>query len=150
MVHWLAKKLSTIIGGNSELWVCGISTGAHLMANALGLPEVKGAILISGIYDLEPVRLSSLNDAIGMTADDARRFSPLHQPARPPKPLVIAYGDKERPEIQRQSCDFARALTAQGWAPEILPVEGADHFSILETLAAKSGVLAMRLAELTQ
>ncbi|WP_158815706.1 alpha/beta hydrolase [Methylocapsa sp. S129] len=150
MTQWLAEKLLTIVSGKSEVWLCGISTGAHLMAYALDLPQVRGGLLISGIYDLEPIRLSSLNDAIGMSAEDARQFSPLHRPVGAPKPLVLAFGDKERPEIQRQSRDFGEVLRAQGWRPGILPVEGADHFSILETLAAGDGVLARSMAELTQ
>jgi arylformamidase len=150
MVKWLAENLSTILGGKSEIWLCGISTGAYLMAYALGVPEAKGALLISGIYDLEPIRLSSLNDAIGMSTEEARRFSPLHRPAGASKPLTLAFGDRERPEIQRQSRDFAQALTSQGWSPEILPVEGADHFSVLETLATEDGVLAEGMTELTK
>jgi arylformamidase len=150
MTRWLIDNLSTILRGKTEIWLCGISTGAHLMAYALGLAELRGGLLISGIYDLEPIRLSSLNDAIGMSAEEARRFSPLHRPAGASKPLTLAFGDKERPEIRRQSRDFAEALTAQGWRPEILAVAGADHFSVLETLAAKDGVLARLMAELTQ
>ena len=47
------------------------------MALALDLPMVRGALLISGIYDLEPIRIASLNDAIRMdwaeSEQDTRR-----------------------------------------------------------------------------
>ncbi len=148
MVRWIEHGLSTICGGLAPLYVCGISTGAHLMATALTLPNVAGGLLISGIYDLEPIRLSGLNDAIGMSADDARTFSPLHRPAGAAKPLVVTFGDRERPEIQRQSRDYGAALEAQGWRPEVFPVSGADHFSVLESLASPDGVLATKLARM--
>ena len=54
MVRWLAAELGRRAIDPSRLWVCGISTGAHLMALTLGQTEVKGGLLISGIYDLEP------------------------------------------------------------------------------------------------
>lgn len=150
MVLWLAEILLTICGGSSELWLCGISTGAHLLALTLPLAVVKGALLMSGIYDLEPIRLSPLNDAIGMSVADARRHSPLHRVAGAPKPLVVAFGASERPEIQRQSRDYAAALAAQGWRAEVTPVPDANHFSIMEALAQPDGLLARRMAGLTQ
>lgn len=148
MVQWLHDKLSTIGCGTSPLWVCGISTGAHLMATTLASDRVTGGLLISGIYDLEPIRLSSLNEAIGMSALDARIFSPLHRPAGRPKRLALAFGERERPEIQRQSQDYGAVLISQGWTPDVIAVPGADHFSVLETLASADGLLAMTLDDI--
>jgi arylformamidase len=132
--------------GGGGLFVSGISTGAHLSALTLGDPAVRGALLISGIYDLEPIRLSPLNDAIGMDWRQARTHSPLH--AIPPgsAPAIVAYGAGERTEIRRQSNDYAAALTALERAVAVCPVAGADHFSVLETLAHADGELA-RAAE---
>lgn len=148
-VAFLAAELQRR-GRRPQLLLCGISTGAHLMACALDHPAVRGALLISGIYDLEPIRLSSLNDAIGMDAGAARRNSPLH--AIPPQlpPVVLAFGAEERPEIRRQSADYAAALQALGHRVEVLPVAGADHFSVLETLADPAGVLAQRMRRLAE
>jgi arylformamidase len=137
MVRWLAGELP-----GRELYVSGISTGAHLAATTLGDEAVRGALLISGLYDLEPIRLSSLNEPIGMDAAQARAHSPLH--AMPPRtaPAIVAFGADERPEIRRQSRDYADALTAQGRPARLLPVAGCDHFSVLETLADPTGTLA--------
>lgn len=143
MVRWLAARLP-----GRPLFVSGISTGAHLVALTLGEACVRGGLLISGIYDLEPIRLSSLNAPIGMDAAEARRWSPLH--AIPPRtaPVVVAHGAAERPEIRRQSADYAAALQALGRPARLLPVADADHFSVLEQLAVPDGVLARALVDL--
>lgn len=148
MLDWLARELPARGLGKSGLYLSGISTGAHLAALGLGHDAVRGALLISGIYDLEPIRISSLNDAIGMDWRQARAHSPLH--AVPPRtaPAVVAFGADERPEIRRQSRDYADALTALGRSARLLPVAGCDHFLVLETLADPAGALAVAARDL--
>jgi acetyl esterase/lipase len=148
MIRSLAVHLKNERRDPNAIWLSGISTGAHLMALGIGLPRVRGALLISGIYDLEPIRLSSLNDAIGMDAAAARRYSPLHRRHRTACPATIAFGAAERPEICRQSRDFAGLLQAQGHDATLLAVPDADHFSVLETFADKDGLLSRRLREM--
>lgn len=145
-VRFLSEELQRR-GHNPRVIVCGISTGAQLMACTLGLDCVAGGLLMSGIYDLEPIRISSLNEPIGMDWQEARRWSPLHNlPASLP-PLLIAHGALERPEICRQSVDYHSALCTAGYPVKLLVVERAQHFSILETLI-DGGVLAQALREL--
>jgi acetyl esterase/lipase len=130
--------------------VCGISSGAHLMACALAAPGVRGAVLISGTYDLEPIRISPLNTAIGMDAQTARQCSPLHAVHTGVGEVLLSHGSRERPEIVRQSADFYEALIARGHKATLAPVVDADHFSVLETLANPSGVLALQTLALTR
>jgi len=147
-VSFLSQEMARRGRDPDNIYVSGISTGAHLMACTLGLPCVRGALLISGIYDLEPIRISSLNEPIGMDWAEARRHSPLHNiPERVP-PVLLAHGALERPEIQRQSSDYAAALGACGHDVTLLPVPDRNHFSVMETLATPGGYLANALAEL--
>jgi arylformamidase len=70
--------------------VSGHSVGGYLTltidwtAQGTGAPGdiVKAAIPISGIFDLEPIRHTSINDVIGMDAGEARRQSPLFMSSR--------------------------------------------------------------------
>lgn len=150
MVEWLAAELPARGLGEGGLYLSGISTGAHLMALALGHAAVRGALLISGIYDLEPIRLSSLNDAIGMDEGEARACAPLHAVPSRTAPTILAFGAYERPEIRRQSADYAACLEALGRRARPMPISSCDHFSVLETLADPTGVLAQEAAKLTQ
>lgn len=147
-VAFLRHELAVRGRDPNRIYLAGISTGAHLMAQALAEPGVRGALLISGIYDLEPIRLSSLNGPIGLDFAEARAFSPLHQVPAETAPVIVAYGSDERPEIRRQSDDYAAVLSSLGRDVTCVPVPGCDHFSVLEQLSAPEGVLSRALASL--
>jgi hypothetical protein len=59
--------------------------------------------------------------------------------------LLVAYGTRELPELCRQSIEYARAWTERGLPGRLLPVDGADHFTILDALARPDGVLMQAL-----
>ena len=54
-------------------------------------------------------------------------------------PIVLLYGSLETPEFQRQSKDFADALTRAGKSAEIIRAEGYNHFELMETLGNPYG-----------
>lgn len=60
-------------------------------------------------------------------------------------PLVVAYGTAELPELCRQSIDYAQAWVERGLPGQLLPIDGADHFTILEALARPEGALMQAL-----
>ena len=124
------------------LYVSGWSAGGHLTAMVMDHPLVRGGLAISGIYDLEPIRLCYLNDKLRLDEAEMRRNSPVNIP-RVEKPLLIAYGTRELPELQRQSREFAAKL-----GHRLLPLEGHDHFTILEELASPKGALTAALRTL--
>jgi arylformamidase len=141
-VQWLAEHLGDYGADPARLYVAGHSAGGHLTAMMMPLPVVRGGLAISGIYDLEPIRLDYLNQKLGLDAAEAERNSPLlHLPATAGE-LVIAYGTGELPELRRQSIAYGRAWTERGLPGDLLPIDGANHFTILEQLAGMQGVLA--------
>jgi arylformamidase len=147
-VAWLADHLGDYGADPARIYVSGHSAGGHLTAMAMTLGAVKGGLAISGLYDLEPIRLNYLNDKLGLDAAEAQRNSPMFHFPPTPAPLVVAYGTAELPELCRQSIDYAKAWTARGLPGRLLPVEDADHFSILEALAHSDGALTRALVEM--
>ena len=144
-VRWLAGHLAEYGGNPNRLYVAGHSAGGHLTAMTMPLAEVRGGIAISGIYDLEPIRLNYLNEKLGLDMAEAERNSPLrHLPAAAGE-LMVAYGIRELPELCRQSIEYGRAWTERGLPGRLLPIDGADHFTILEALAQPEGVLTRAL-----
>jgi len=147
-LHWLHQKVATLGGDPARLYVSGWSAGGHLTAMLMDEPLVAGGLAVSGLFDLEPIRLCYLNDKLGLDAEEARRNSPLlNLPARAAK-LIIAYGSDELPELKRQSNEFAAAWSGRGLPGEIIEVAGCHHYAVLEQLAQPDGLLAKALAAL--
>jgi arylformamidase len=129
-----------------RLYVSGWSAGGHLTAMLMDEAVVSGGLAISGLFDLEPIRLCYLNEKLVLDGEQARRNSPLlNLPARAAK-LIIAYGSDELPELKRQSREFGAAWTARGLPGQIIEVPDCHHYAVLEQLAQPDGVLAKALA----
>jgi acetyl esterase/lipase len=140
-VQWLRREGPLHGVGQNKLVVSGWSAGGHLAATALAMDEVDAGLAISGIYDVEPCRLNYLNEKLRLTAEEAAAMSPiLHLPKRS-APVTLAYGTAELPELRRQSIAYHETRLTAGLPSRLLPLEGCNHFSIMEQLAAPGGRL---------
>ena len=140
-LSWLQESISMLGGDAGKLYVSGWSAGGHLTAMAISHAAVKGGLAISGIYDLEPMRLSYINDKLRLDEAEAKRNSP----GATSKPLTIAYGAAELPELCRQSEDYAKRLGSKA-----VGITDCDHFSVLEQLASPHGALTALARKLVQ
>lgn len=126
----------------NNIVLSGSSAGAHLAALACTkLPEEfmpAGLVLLSGIFELEPLLGTYINDAVGMDLAMAKRASPvLNDVSLLPKTL-IAWGENETDEFKRQSRHFEDLLRAAGRAVESLEIQNRNHFDIVEDLTNTS------------
>lgn len=120
--------------------VSGWSAGGHLCAMMLSEPSVVAALAISGIYDLEPISKCCLNKALGLSADDVLRLSPIRIPCVQ-KPMAIVCGGDELPELQRQSLEFATLRASERIPGFFGLLENRNHFTILRELENENGTL---------
>lgn len=127
----------------------GWSAGGHLTALLLDHAFVAAGLSISGVFDLEPIRHSYINDKLRLDAAEAADMSPARL-VPTGKPLTLTFGLNELPELQRQSEDFALDLLRRGQPCRLLALPGHDHFSILEELAQPTGLLARAAAAAAQ
>jgi len=150
-VAWVHANARSFGGDPSRITVSGHSAGGHLVAMLLatdwpqfGVPAdvVKAGCAISGLYDLEPIRLCYLNDVLGLTPESARRNSPVHLKPTGRAPLVLAVGADEGPEYHRQTNDLAAAWRALGTPVDIVDAAGLNHFSIVAELERPDSALA--------
>lgn len=146
------KNGSALGYDRDRLQVSGHSAGGHLAGVALttdwsafdgGLPEdvVKSAIPISGIFDLEPIRHTPIGDPLSLDAVSAAALSPMFALPRTNANTVVALGSHEGREFHRQAEAFAANCRNHGANVTIASVHGANHFSVLESLAAGDGQL---------
>jgi arylformamidase len=149
-IGWVYRNVEKFGGDRSRLHLISHSSGSHLAGCAVthdwaadGLPRdiLKGATLSSGMYDLQPVRLSKRSKYVKFTDAMEQELSAMRHLDRLHTPLVLSYGTYETPEFQRQSRDFAAAIKAVGKPVELLVGEGYNHFEMLETLANPFGLL---------
>jgi acetyl esterase/lipase len=141
IVAEIRSALGFISEQNKNLVLSGWSAGGHLTAMCMDHPAVRAGLAISGIYDLEPMRLSYINDKLRLDEAEQKRNSPALLPASG-KPLVVAYGKAELPELQRQSQEYGKKVGAR-----VLGLPGHDHFTILEEFSPQ-GALTRELRSL--
>jgi arylformamidase len=154
----ITRQASTLGFGAHRVFVAGSSAGAHLAAMLLvdgwqktqGLPgaSVAGAILLSGIYDLEPLVPTYINQALHMTEEEAATLSPMRHRLGRPIPVIVAWGENETGEFKRQSQSFASKLKDAGFAEKSLQVGGANHFDIVFEIADPGTALGRATLEL--
>lgn len=150
-VAWVYRNAATFGGDRDRIFVSGHSSGGHLAGVLLttdwsqthNLPAniIKGGLCSSGMFDLEPVRLSWRNSYLQLTDDEEDLLSPQRHVGNLNAPVIIAYGTEETPEFQRQSIDFAAVVEAAGKPVTLIVAEGHNHFEIAETYANPFGLL---------
>ncbi|MGR7996010.1 alpha/beta hydrolase [Xanthobacter sp. ZOL 2024] len=129
------------------LVISGWSAGAQLAVMQLDHPAVTAGLAISGVYELGPIRDTFLNAALQLTDTEIATCSPLrHVPSH--KPLIIAYGTHEVPALAHDSRALSGRRVAAGAPGALLPILGADHFSILDELRAPQGQLTRAVCDL--
>lgn len=144
-IAWVYANARIFGGDPNRISLCGHSAGAHIAVRALETdwsqfprtPDdvVKAVAAISGIYDLEPIRLSSTNKDVRLDTEQSFRNSPINHPLRRRVPLILSVGDKDNEEFQRQTRDFAASLAQKGYSFELIAAKEHNHFSILDAMA---------------
>jgi arylformamidase len=156
---WVYRNIAAYGGAREKLLAAGHSAGAHLAAMMaacdwhryepdLPFDLVQGALAVSGIYDLMPLRRSSMNEDLRLDENAARVASPVtYRPSRAVA-VTTAVGSRESSEFRRQN-----GLLAEHWPHclcETLELAGADHFTILQHLARPDGELFQALERLAR
>jgi len=115
---------------------------------------IKSALLISGMYDLHPVMLSARSGYVELQPDqpdEIERYSPIRHLSHLRCPAVVAIGDRESPEFQRQARDFVRAAQEQDRQVELMLLPATNHYEIVTRLNDPGSALsqaALRLMDL--
>ncbi len=149
-IDYLRAQSPALGAGAKGLVVSGWSAGGHLTAMALSHPFVTAGIGISGIYDLEPIRHSYLNEKLRLDEAMSRRNSPLAQGSGVMKPLALVVGSGELPLLRRQTSDFAAHRARLGLPVSYEEIPGANHFTIMNEMASPEGRITTLVRQLVE
>lgn len=125
--------------------ICGSSAGGHLVAMmvatkwshydaAVADDVIKFAIPVSGLYDLQPLRFTTLNDAVRMDQKEAVRNSPQSLVPVGDAPILITVGGAETMVFFSQMEGLMQSWQPLGRVFEQHIETGADHFDMIERI----------------
>jgi arylformamidase len=151
-VVWTWRHAREHGGDPSRIALAGHSAGGHLvtmmlscrwkeLAEEMPLQPLSGALSISGLYDLEPIRHTPfLQTDLQLTPASVARLSPAFFPRPKNGRLYAAVGMDESDEFLRQNL-----LIRDVWGPTAVPVcetvPGCNHFTVLNSLVDPDGRL---------
>src|SRR3954469_15727601 len=147
-IDFLTGQLPALGGAAGDIVVSGWSAGGHLTSMSLSHPRVKAGMAISGIYDLDPIRHSYLNEKLKADGPTVHRNSPMMQAGGPLKPLSLVVGSAELPLLRKQTADFAGHRAKFGLPVTYEEIPGANHFTIMDEMMSPKGRITTLIRQL--
>lgn len=145
IVSWVWHNANKLNIPTDQIHVMGHSAGGHLTAMMMSTvwteldPElpgdlVKSGIPISGLFDLEPLRYTSINQAVGLDLEEAEEQSPINHPPTSNAPQLVVCGGAEPSEFHRQSDHYVERFSTPARRMSRYTVVGCDHFDEINQL----------------
>lgn len=140
-IKWVYEHISLYKGDRDQIYVAGHSAGGHLAAmlmtinwrlNNPNLPAdvIKGACVISGLFNLVPIYFSYLNKVLKMDLEAALRNSPVTLKPLNLCPLIVVVGGAETAEFKDQSEELAVVWKGKGIDIQLLQLDPLNHFQL--------------------
>lgn len=156
-VAWVLRRIERHGGDPSRVVVGGHSAGGHLTAMCLQTPWAEdyglsqdplvGALMISGLYDLQPLRYSLMQPLIQLDDGVIRRNSPMFSVRECTTPAMVTWGGAEPDEFRRQSDDFLAAWTSVGNRAKRFEQPSANHFTAIYGFEDPKSMLCQWVAQ---
>lgn len=146
-VKWVIDNIASHGGDPSRIFLSGHSAGAVHVADYIafsqfhpgpGGPGIKGAVLISGLFDIARFPAGAGNKAYyGEDASKYAEYSSQPGLLKTTVPLLVAFAELDPPEFVVESKALNEALCKAGKCPR--QVELAKHSHMSETLSINTG-----------
>lgn len=156
-IRTLRANAQSLGADPQRIYLAGSSAGAHLSAmccsSTVGADDVPaewlaGVVLLSGIFELEPLLRTSVNKALSMTIAQARVNSPLLLDVQAFPRTIITWGEHETLEFKRQSRAFAQKLTDSSRSVRMFESPTRNHFDVVHDIADDATPLGRHVLQL--
>ncbi len=143
---FLAKNAGRYAGDPDRIFAIGHSAGGQQVGMLLshnaepgasasdGAAPIKGGIMISGVFDLRPLRRSWLQPTLKLTEEAAVDQSPLLRVPSRSAPALVFVGGDESPAFIEQSLAYHTARTQAQLPSEYHVLAGQNHYQIVDPL----------------
>ncbi|MCP3868998.1 MAG: alpha/beta hydrolase, partial [Gammaproteobacteria bacterium] len=147
--HELGRNWQTIrVAGHSaggQLAAMLMATDWSRTAPQLNKNSIDSSVCISGIFDLEPLRFTTINARLGLDQRSARLNSPMKASPTSQSPMLLVTGGEESQGFHDQMTSFAEKRRSQGVPVEMLVAPGLNHFTVVDQLADPESLLLHKL-----
>ena len=145
-IAWTVRHAASFGGDSDRVYLAGHSSGAHLASCVLLADRtVKGALLISGMYDLHAPMLSARAKYVKITPEELDAASAMRHLGRIRCPVGVAWSVGDSPEFRRHGQVLSAALQGMGRLAGRLEVFSANHFEEPRQLADPASALSRLL-----
>jgi arylformamidase len=145
-LEWIWKNSKEIKIQSNQIIVSGHSAGGHLtgmlmgtdwskISNELPVDFIKAGIPISALNLLDPIRYTSINNALNMNQEEAKKQSPIFSPPTTNAMQLVVCGQAETKEFHRQSDIYVEAFKTNFRKIDRYNVPNADHFDEMNDLS---------------
>ena len=153
---WLWKNADNYAISKDRINISGHSAGGHITGMILAtdwqqissdLPNdlVKTGIPISGLYQLEPLRKTTIADALGLDDAESLALSPHFFEPITTAPILVTLGGAETPEFHWQTDQFVEKWELNKSPLEYHAEPEVDHFGVVERLASKDSQIFKKI-----
>jgi acetyl esterase/lipase len=143
---WVYKNIVRYGGNPEKIFITGHSAGGHLVA-LLALDEkylqahvltprtIKGAIPLSGVYDVTVIPPGTNYDAVfGTDPQVCLDASPITHVNFNEPPFLVIYAQFEYPTLDTQAQQFSERLKLNGNEVQLLEISGRDHIGLAASI----------------
>lgn len=147
---WVHKNIAQYGGNPEKIFVMGHSSGGHLtallaldekylQAHGLTLAAIRGAIPISGIYDVTiepPDPINVYRIVFGTDPQVRRDASPITHVGPNKPPFLILYAQFDFPGFDAQARQLLSRLREYGNDATLVEIPNRDHVTIIFNIGA--------------
>ena len=151
---WVHKNIHKWQGNPKHLVVGGHSVGGFLTAKILAhdwpqeiKQSIKGAVMLSGLYDLKQMQQSFLNKVLNLSDQEVAELSPILETGvfNFVPHIIMAVGNDETNEFIRQTQVYSEKLKKENCRLDCLFLEGKNHYTVSRLLSHKENSLMEKI-----